>query len=181
MNKDVSLELSVAWKSCSVVVDQARAIKADVSPDLPLASSVTKTNDKNSNLCCILAFWLRLVSWEQRIMMKTQSGSLKSYLSNKSNRWPLDSTLEIERRFCRFYPGKVVITTNRNVGRFVDGVKILASIGLLLCSESFSHNILYPNCTVPKENNSTVSTLSSFLNHGRCQEGYFPELPWFDP
>ena len=27
--------------------------QTDVSPDLPLASSVTKTNDKNSNLCCI--------------------------------------------------------------------------------------------------------------------------------
>ena len=25
-------------------------------------------------------FYLRLVSWEQRIMIKTQSGSLKSYL-----------------------------------------------------------------------------------------------------
>ena len=61
-----------------------------------------KTNDKKSNLCCmkkrdcstdanlktvranftinILIFCRRLVSWEQRVMMKTQSGSRKSYL-----------------------------------------------------------------------------------------------------
>ena len=44
---------------------------------------------------------------------------------------------------------KVVTVANRNVGRFVDGVKILASIDLLSCSESFSQNILYTNCTVP--------------------------------
>ena len=50
---------------------------------------------------------------------------------------------------------KVVTGTNRNVRRFVDGVKILASIDLLLYSESFSQNILYTHCTVPEENNST--------------------------
>ena len=38
---------------------------------------------------------------------------------------------------------KVVTVTNRNVGRFVDGVKNLASIDLLWCSESF----LKTSCT----------------------------------
>ena len=33
--------------------------------------------------------------------------------------------------------------------------RILASIDLLPCSESFSQNILDTNCTVPEENNST--------------------------
>ena len=45
--------------------------------------------------------------------------------------------LEIERRLLKVTPKKVVAVTNRNVGRFVDGAKILASIDLLWCSESF--------------------------------------------
>ena len=35
---------------------------------------------QNNNSCLSKIFCLRLVSWEQRFMMKTQSGSLKSYL-----------------------------------------------------------------------------------------------------
>ena len=40
--------------------------------------------------------------------------------------------------------------------------KFMASINLLSCSESFSQNILYTNCTVPKENNSAKPITSGW-------------------
>ena len=76
--------------------------------------------------------------------------------SNKSDRWTLDSTLEIERRFLKVLPwgrwSQLPTETSEDLSLVS---KILASIDLLSCSESFSQNILCTNCTVPKENNST--------------------------
>ena len=87
--------------------------------------------------------------WNFLCLRKTQTSFEGSCVENRFF-WTVRfnwSTIDV----CR-----IILFRDRtwNVGRFV-GVKILASVDLLWCSESFSWNILYTKSTVPKENNST--------------------------
>ena len=77
---------------------------------------------------------------------------------------------------------KVVTVTNRNVVRFVDGVKILASNDLLSCSESFSQNILYKKSLIVQSLKKIIllTSIVDQLNLANCLYFFLHFFYWKD-
>ena len=89
---------------------------------------------------CLFTFsipWCKKEKNDQKLKLRGPALNWSSN-GNKNDRCTLDSSLKIERRILEVTLRKLVTVANRNVGRFIAGVRISASIDSLWCSESFS-------------------------------------------